>query len=177
MEFASLSETERRRVETWSVAGLALVAFFPQDPMVHDFLIDWWHRDEDGHGFAVLLYTGRFRSQAADEIRMASLRTGNPADAVAAAKGLALSGSDTALAALGANLDRRDFALQTIVEAIATYGVRAKPYLDTLLDLREELEAHVTDEDDPLALNSWRRRSTNETITELSVLFETIDND
>lgn len=175
VEFASLSETERRPLETWSLAGLALVAFFPQDPMVHDFLIDWWQREEDGHGFAMLLYTGRFRSQAADEIRMASLRTGNPADAVAAAKGLALSGSDAALAALVANLDRRDFALQTIVEAIATYGARAKPYLGTLLDLREELEAYVADEGDPLALDSWRKRSTNETITSLAAEFESLD--
>ena len=177
VEYASLSETERRWLETWSMAGLALVANFPQDPVVHDFLIDWWHREEDGHGFAVLLYTGRFRSKAADQIHIASIGTGNAADAVAAAKGLALSGSDSALAALVASLDRRDFALPTIVEAIATFGVRAKPHLDTLLDLHEELEAHVADEDDPLALDSWRKRSTNETIAELTAQFEAMDND
>ena len=114
-----MSETERRKAETWSLAGLALAIYFAQDPVVHDFLIDWQRRDDEGHSFAVLLYSGRFRSKAADEIRIASLPAGNTAHAVAAAKGLALSGTDTALAALVANLGRRDFALLTIVEAIA----------------------------------------------------------
>ena len=66
----------------------------------------------------------------------------------------------------------RDFALLTIVEAIATYGIRAKPHLDSLLHLREELEAHVADEDDLLALDSWRKQSITETITELATQLE-----
>ena len=143
------------------------------------FLIDWWHREDEGHGIAGLLYiySGRFRSKAAGEIRIASLRTGHTADAVAAAKGLALSGTDAALVALVANLDRRDFALLTIVEAIATYGIRAKPHLDRLLDLRDELETHVADEDDLLALDSWRKQSIIETITELATQFENATRD
>jgi len=176
-EYASLSDTERRALETWAMVGYAMVGYFPQDPVVHDFLIDWWRRDNDRHGFAMLLYIGRFRSKAAEEIHIASLRTGHQADAEDAAKGLALSGSDAALAALVANLDRRDSSLQTIVEAIATYGDRAKPHLDRLLDLREELEVHVADEGDPLALNSWRKRSINDTIAALSVQLGTGDND
>lgn len=175
VEYASLSDTERRELETWAMVGYALVGYFPQDPVVHDFLIDWWRRSEDRHDFAMLLYIGRFRSKAAEEIHIASLRTGHWADAEAAAKGLALSGSDAALAALAANLDRRDSSLQTIVEAIATYGDRAKPHLDSLLDLREELEAYVADEGDPLALDSWRKRSITETITSLAAEFETPD--
>ena len=167
-----MSETERRRALTRGLAAIALTVYFPQDPMVHDFLIDWRHRDDDGYSFAVLLYSGRFRSKAADEIRIASLRTGHTADAVAAAKGLALSSTDAALAALVANLDRRDFALLTIVEAIATYGIRAKPHLDSLLELREELETHVADEDDLLALDSSRKQSITETITDLATQFE-----
>lgn len=169
-----MSETERRKAETWSLAGLALAIYFAQDPVVHDFLIDWQRRDDEGHSFAVLLYSGRFRSKAADEIRIASLPAGNTAHAVAAAKGLALSGTDAALAALVANLDRRDFALLTIVEAIATYGIRAKPHLDSLLHLREELEAHVADEDDLRALDSWRKQSITETITDLATTFSSI---
>ena len=86
-----------------------------------------------------------------------------------------LSGSDAALAALVANLDRRDHALQTIVEAIATFRDRAKPHLDSLLGLRKELEAHVDDEDDPLALDPWRKQSIVETITSLAAEFETLD--
>lgn len=172
VEFASVSEIERRKALTRGLAAIALAVYFPEDPVVHDFLIDWRNRDDDGYSFAVLLYSGRFRSKAADEIRIASLRTGHTADAVAAAKGLALSGSDAALAALVANLDRRDFALLTIVEAIATYGIRAKPHLDSLLELREELETHVADEDDLLALDSWRKQSIAETITELATQFE-----
>ena len=172
VEYASMSETEMYKAATRSLVALALAVYFPQDPVVHDFLIDWWHREDEGHGIAGLLYSGRFRSKAADEIRIASLRTGHTADAVAAAKGLALSGSDVALAALVANLDRRDFALLTIVEAIATYGIRAKPHLESLLKLREELEAHVADEDDLLALDSWRKQSITETITELATQFE-----
>ena len=174
VEYASLSDTQRRQLETWSMAGLALAAYFPLDPAVHDFLIDWWRRSEDRHGFAMLLYTGRFRSKAVDEIHIASL-TGGAEDAVAAAKGLALSGSNAALAALVANLDRRDSALQTIVEAIATYGDRARPHIDSLLDLRGELEAYVVDEDDPRALNSWRKRSIVDTISSLAAELETFD--
>lgn len=177
VEYASLSEAERQQLLTLSSAQLALVVYFPQDPAVHDLLIDWWRRADDAHGLATLLYAGRFKSEPADEIRIAALHAPGTAGAVAAAKGLALSGSDAALAALVANLDRRDFALQTIVEAIATYGDRAKPHLDSLLDLREELEAHVADEDDLLALDPWRKRSINETIARLSVQFETADND
>lgn len=173
VEYASMSDTQRRQLQTWSLARIALVAYFPQDPAVHDFLIDWSRRVDNARGFATLLYTGRFRSKPADEIRIASLRAGGPAEAVAAAKGLALSGSDASLAALVANLDRRDFALQTTVEAIATYGARAKPHLDSLLDLREELGTHVADEDDPLALDSWRKQSITDTIAKLSAQFET----
>ena len=172
VEYASMSETERRKAETWSLAGLALAIYFAKDPVVHDFLIDWQRRDDEGHNFAVLLYSGRFRSKAADDIRIVSLPAGNTVHAVAAAKGLALSGTDTALAALVANLHRRDSALLTIVEAIATYGIRAKPHLDSLLDLREELEAHVADENDLRALDPWRKQSIIETITELATQFE-----
>ncbi|MYJ76335.1 MAG: hypothetical protein F4089_15155 [Gammaproteobacteria bacterium] len=175
VEYASLSEAERQQLLTWSSAQLALPVYFPQDPAVHDFLIDRWRQVDDASGLATLLYSGRFRSEPADEIRIAALHAPNTADAVAAAKGLALSGSDAALAALVANLDRRDFALQTIVEAIATFGTQAKPHLDSLLGLRKELEAHVDDEDDPLALDPWRKQSIVETITSLAAEFETLD--
>ena len=64
--------------------------------------------------------------------------------------------------------------MQTIVEAIATFGDRAKPHLESLLDLREELEAYVADEDDLLALDSWRKQSIFETITSLAAESETL---
>ena len=175
VEYASLSEAEQQQFLTWSSARIALPVYFPQDPAVHDFLIDWWRRVDDASGLATLLYSGRFKSEPADEVRIAALHAPPTADAVAAAKGLALSGSDAALAALVANLDRRDHALQTIVEAIATFGDRARPHLDSLLGLREELEAYVADEDDLLALDSWRKRSVIETITSLAAEFETLD--
>ncbi|MDE0658500.1 MAG: hypothetical protein OXI79_02510 [Gammaproteobacteria bacterium] len=175
VEYDSLSEAERQQVLTWSSARLALPVYFPQDPVVHDFLIDWWREVDDASGLATLLYSGRFRSEPADEIRIAARHAPPTADAVAAAKGLALSGSDAALAALVANLDRRDHALQTIVEAIATFGDQAKPHLDSLLDLREELDAYVADEDDLLALDPSRNQSIIETITSLAAEFETLD--
>ena len=65
--------------------------------------------------------------------------------------------------------------MQTIVEAIATYGARAKPHLVSLLELREELEAYVPDEDDLLALGSWRKRSIVDTISSLAAELETLD--
>ena len=177
-EYASLSEAQRQRLATRSSAQLALPVYFPQDAAVHDFLIDWWGQVDEASGLlATLLYSGRFRSEPADEIRIAALHAPNTAGTVAAAKGLALSGSDAALVALVANLDRRDYALQTIVEAIATFGARAKPHLDQLLDLSEELEAYVADEDDLLALESLRKQSIIDTIAELSAQLETVDND
>ncbi|MCY3841545.1 MAG: hypothetical protein OXH09_23365 [Gammaproteobacteria bacterium] len=124
-EYASLSDAERRRLDTWSLAWAALAACFPQDPVVHDVLIDAERADPD-HGMALVLFVGRFRSDAADEIYVAAL-DGDPGIAVVAAKGLALSGSDAALAALMRNLDRRDAALVTVVQAITTLGTGRGP--------------------------------------------------
>lgn len=177
VEYDSLSEAERQQILTWSSARLALPVYFPQDPAVHDFLIDWWRQVDDASGLATLLYSGRFKSEPADEIRIAALHAPNMADAVAAAKGLALSGSNAALAALVANLNRRDHALQTIVEAIATFGHQAKPHLDSLLDLREELDAYVADEDDLLALDPARKQSIVETVARLAAELEMLDDD
>ena len=94
-----------------------------------------------------------------------------------AAKGLALSGSDAGLVALVRNLDRRDSALYTVVQAIATFGERARPHFDSLIDLREELEAHVADMDDPWALHSFRKRSINDTIARLTTQYENVAGD
>ena len=71
------------------------------------------------------------------------------------------------------NLDRRDFTLETIVEAIATYGMRVRPHLGSLIELGEELEAYDADDNDPLALDSWRKQSIIRTILRLSEQFET----
>ena len=172
LEQASRSDHKQRQLISWGMAELALAAYFPQDPVVHDFLIDWWRRGDSGGRVVLLLYTGRFRSDAADEIRIASLESAGPRDAVAAAKGLALAGSNAGLAALVMSLDRRDFALQTIVEAIATYGARARIHVDSLIDFREELEAFETDDHDPHVLDSWRKRLITETTAELFAQFE-----
>ena len=174
-EYASLSDAERRRLDAWSLAWAALAACFPQDPVVHDVLIDAERADPD-HGMALVLYVGRFRSDAADEIYVAAL-DGDPGIAVVAAKGLALSGSDAALAALLKDLDRRDFALVTVVEAITTFGDRARPHVDSLIELREELDDHVADGDDPFALHSYHKRSIANTIARFSAGLETLDDD
>ena len=51
-----MSEIERH-LEPWLFAQLALVVYFPQDPVVHDFLIDWWRRGDPGYPVPVLLYS------------------------------------------------------------------------------------------------------------------------
>lgn len=126
---------------------------------------------------AVLLYAGRFRSEAADEIYIAALEGRDPGVALVAAKGLALSGSDAGLVALARSLDRRDSALGTVVQAIATFGERAKPHVDSLIDLREELEEHVPDMDAPFALHSYHKRSINDTIAGLITQYENVAGD
>ena len=172
-EYASLSDAERRRLDTWSLAWAALAACFPQDPVVHDVLIDARRADPD-HGMAVVLYVGRFKSEAADEVYIAAL-DGDPGIAVVAAKGLALSGSDAAMAALMRNLDRRDAALVTVVQAITTFGDRARPHVESLIELGEELDDHVADEDEPFALHSYHKRSIAETIAGFSAGLGTLD--
>ena len=176
-EPAFMSETELRQLAQWGFVEQALVAYFPQDPVVHDFLIDWWRRGDPAYRVPVLLYTGRFRSDAAEEIYIASLGAPGPVGVVAAAKGLALCGSDTGLDALVTNLDRRDSTLETIVEAIATYGMRVRPHLGSLIELGEELEAYDTDDNDPFALDAWRKQTIIRTLTRLSTQFETADGD
>ena len=177
VEYASLSDTERQQLETRSMTMLALAAYFPQDSVVHDFLIDSRPHGDLDHGMAVLLYVGRFRSEAADEIYIAALEGRDPGTALVAAKGLALSGSDAGLVALVRNLDRRDSALGTLVQAIATFGERARPHFDSLIDLREKLEAHVADEDDPYALHSYHKRSIGDTIAGLATQLESTAGD
>lgn len=177
VEYASLSDAERQQLETWSMTMYALAAYFPQDSVVHDFLIDSWPRGGLDHRMAVFLYVGRFRSKAADEIYIAALEGRDPGVALVAAKGLALSGSDAGLVALVRNLDRRDSALYTVVQAIATFGERARPHFDSLIDLREALEDHVPDMDDPWALHSFRKRSINDTIAGLITQYENVAGD
>ncbi len=176
-EAASMSETELRQLAQWAFVEQALVVYFPQDPVVHDFLIDRWRRGDPDYRVPVLLYKGRFRSDSAEEIYIASLGDPGPVGVVAAAKGLALSGSDAGLQALVNNLDRRDFTLETIVEAIATYGMRVRPHLGSLIDVREELEAYDTDDNDPLALDAWRKQTIIRTLSRLSAQFETANGD
>ena len=177
VEYASLSDTERQPFETWSMTMYALAAYFPQDSVVHDFLIDSWLRGDLDRSMAVFLYVGRFRSEAADEIYIAALEGEGPGVALVAAKGVALSGSDAGLVALVKSLDRRDIALETVVQAIATFGERAKPHFDSLIDLRKELEEHVADMDDPWALHSFRKRSINDTIAGLITQYENVAGD
>lgn len=174
---ASMSGAELRLLAQWVFVEQALVVYFPQDPVVHDFLIDWWRRGDPAYRVPVLLYTGRFRSDAAEAVYIASLGAPGPVGIVAAAKGLALCGSDAGLQALVTNLDRRDFTLETIVEAIATYGMRVRPHLGSLIELGEELEAYDTDDDDPLTLDAWRKQTIIRTLSRLSAQFETADGD
>ena len=160
-----------QRLMALTMGSVALAAYFPKDPVVHDFLIDWWHRDSDAR-IVQMLYTGRFTTEAADEIRITALDSDNIVSVVAAAKGLALSGRDTGLTALLANLHRRDFALLTVVEAIASFGVQAQPDLPHLVTLQQELDTHVSDSNDLFALDPWRVNMIVDAIDTLAALPE-----
>ena len=164
-------DPQMRRLMALTMGSLALAAYFSLDPVVHEFLIDSWQRDADTR-IVQLLYAGRFTTEAADKIRIAALDSDNVASVIAAAKGLALSGRDIGLTALLANLHRRDFALLTVVEAIATFGVQAKPHLPHLATLQQELDTHVSDSNDLFALDPWRVNMIVDAIDTLAALPE-----
>ena len=164
-------DPQMRRLTALTMGSLALAAYFSLDPVVHEFLIDWWQRDADTQ-IVQLLYAGRFTTEAADEIRIASLDSDNIVSVIAAAKGLTLSGRDTGLTALLANLHRRDFALLTVVEAIASFGVQAQPHLPHLVTLQQELDSHVSNSNDLFALDPWRVNMIVDAIDTLAALPE-----
>ena len=164
-------DPQMRRLTALTMGSLALAAYFSLDLVVHEFLIDSWQRDADTR-IVQLLYAGRFTTEAADKIRIAALDSDNVASVIAAAKGLALSGRDIGLTALLANLHRRDFALLTVVEAIASFGVQAKPHLPHLATLQQELDTHVPDSNDLFALDPWRVNMIVDAIDTLAALPE-----
>ena len=59
-----------------------------------------------------------------------------------------------------------------MVGAIASFEVQAKPHLPLLVALQQELETHVPDSNDPMALEPWRVYRITDAIDTLAALPE-----
>ena len=120
---------------SWMRAVTVLTVFFPGNPEVRDLVLDMGRCLQDARveqSILPLLTIGRFRGEAVERWRIATLAHADPMKAGWAARGLGWSQTEEGLEALAAHLSRRDEALAEIVDAIACYGGRAAPHLPAL---------------------------------------------
>ena len=128
----------------WMQALTPLVVFFPGHAEVERLLLrfgECLERAGVEQSILPLLGIGMFRSDAVVRWHIEKLPHPHPTKARWAARGLARFLTDRGLAALVANLSRRDEALADVVEAVAAHGFRATPHLPKLTALEGRLAA------------------------------------
>lgn len=128
----------------WMQALTPLAVFFPGHAQVERLLLrfgECLERAGVGQSILPLLGIGMFRSDAVVRWHIDKLPQPHPTKARWAARGLARFLTDRGLAALVANLSRRDEALADVVEAVAAHGFRATPHLPKLAALEGRLAA------------------------------------
>ena len=128
----------------WMQALTPLAVFFPGHAQVERLLLrfgECLERAGVGQSILPLLGIGMFRSDAVVRWHIDKLPHPHPTKARWAARGLARFLTDRGLAALVANLSRRDEALADVVEAVAAHGFRATPHLPKLAALEGRLAA------------------------------------
>ena len=111
----------------WMQALTPLAVFFPGHAQVERLLLrfgECLERAGVGQSILPLLGIGMFRSDAVVRWHIDKLPQPHPTKARWAARGLARFLTDRGLAALVANLSRRDEALADVVEAVAAHGFR-----------------------------------------------------
>ena len=128
----------------WMQALTPLAVFFPGHAQVERLLLrfgECLERAGVEQSILPLLGIGMFRSDAVVRWHIDKLPHPHPTKARWAARGLARFLTDRGLAALVANLSRRDEALADVVEAVAAHGFRATPHLPKLAALEGRLAA------------------------------------
>ena len=137
----------------WNLAFPLLVDYFPGDPdvrrLLHASLADDPDAADMPHYLMNLLNTGLYMDEAADEVRLAVLADPTTDWAGSAARGLAMTGSEAGLEAMGRNLWRRGHPLRDIVAAMGSYGARAAPHMAALRELGPEERKSLTMSDPP----------------------------
>ena len=128
----------------WEQAFGTLATYFPGDPQVRQLLREIYGSREDAadrqYGLVIMLNKGSFMDAEADAVRAEQLGNTDPAWAGAAARGLAMSGTEVGLAAMADAVLRRQDGLEEIVTAMGMYGAAAAPHLAALLDARADAE-------------------------------------
>ena len=128
----------------WEQAFGTLATYFPGDPQVRQLLRETYGSREDAanrqYGLIIMLNKGSFLDAEADAVRAEQLGNPDPAWAGAAARGLAMSGTEAGLAAMADAVLRRQDGLDEIVTAMGMYGAAAAPHLAALLDARADAE-------------------------------------
>lgn len=126
----------------WRLAFRLVASHFPGDPAVRRLLRTSFADDPDAadrqYHLMNLLNRGLYMDEEADQVRLAVLADATTDWAGSAARGLAMTGSEAGLEAMGRNLWRRGRALGEIATAMGSYGAKALPHMAALRELGPE---------------------------------------
>ena len=126
----------------WTLAFRLVASHFPGDPdvrrLLRTSLADRPDAADRQYYLMNLLNAGLYMDEEAEEVRLAVLADPTTDWAGSAAHGLAMTGSEAGLEAMGRNLWRRGHALGEIVAAMGSYGARAAPHMAALRELGPE---------------------------------------
>ena len=134
--WGALGEFDFYERNLWNLTFGLLVDYFPGDPdirrLLHASLAE--NPDAADRQFYLmnLLNAGLYMDEEADDVRMAVLADPTTNWAGSAAHGLAMTGSEAGLEAMGRNLWRRGHALREIATAMGSYGAEALPHMAAL---------------------------------------------
>ena len=129
---------EELEKNSWVQVFSMLPRYFPGDREVRLLLNESYMARPDAtnrqHGLMNRLNAGLFVDSEADALRAEQLANPNPSWAGAAARGLAMSGTEAGLYAMADAVRRRQDGVAEIVTAMGMYGAAAGPLLAGLFD-------------------------------------------
>lgn len=138
----AIGEMDFNVKNVWRFAFRLVASHFPGDPDVRRLLRASFADNPDAADLQYylmnLLNTGLYMDEEAEAVRLAVLADPTTEWAGSAAHGLAMTGSEAGLEAMGRNLWRRGHELREIATAMGSYGAKALPHMAALRELGPE---------------------------------------